>query len=154
MPVLKNPRHERFAHEIAKGKSLAEAHALAGFAGDRGNAWRLQQRNDIGRRINEIRTTGVQREAQALEKACEKLAITKERILDELAKIGFADLPGAPKWSDKLIALQKLGQELGLFVERTENTHTLTLEELVLHSMRPREKPLELQATPEKDEEK
>lgn len=34
MPPLGNPRHERFAQEIAKGKSAADAYAAAGYRSD------------------------------------------------------------------------------------------------------------------------
>jgi hypothetical protein len=54
MPALKNPRHEQFAREIAKGKTLEEAHGLAGYRVDRRNAQHLRHRDDISRRVSEL----------------------------------------------------------------------------------------------------
>ena len=39
--ALKNPKHERFAQELAKGKSATEAYRLAGYKPDDGHASRL-----------------------------------------------------------------------------------------------------------------
>jgi hypothetical protein len=41
MPALSNPRHERFAQELATGKSATEALAASGYQSDRRNGTRL-----------------------------------------------------------------------------------------------------------------
>lgn len=41
MPVLKNQRHERFAQELAKGKSATDAYLAAGYAGTGG--WKTRR---------------------------------------------------------------------------------------------------------------
>ena len=98
MPVLKNARHEAFAQALAKGKTADEAYEQAGFKADRGNASRLQQKDSILQRVNELLTRADTVEQKATEKAIEKLAITKERVLAELAKIAFADIRKAVRW--------------------------------------------------------
>jgi phage terminase small subunit len=98
MPVLSNPRHESFAQALAKGKTADEAYASAGFKPDRGNASRLQQKDSIRQRVAEILSRASTIEEKAIEKAIEKLAISKERIASELAKIGFADIRKAVRW--------------------------------------------------------
>lgn len=81
MPVLKNAKHERFAQELAKGKSAAEAYVLAGYAANDGNAIRLKGNERVRDRVTEILST-----------AAERAEITVERVLTELGKIGFANM--------------------------------------------------------------
>ena len=52
---LKNARHERFAQELAKGKSQAEAYALAGFKPNRHNAARLNTNETVSTRVKELK---------------------------------------------------------------------------------------------------
>jgi len=85
MPVLKNARHEKFAQGLASGKTADEAYEQAGFKPNRGNASRLKANESILHRVEEIK-------AAVTEKAIEKLAVTKERIVEELAKIGFSNM--------------------------------------------------------------
>lgn len=87
MPVLANARHERFAQELAKGKSADDAYAAAGFKPDRGNASRLTANDNVQTRVAEI-----------LGRGAERAAITQEMVLRELAKIGFSDIRKAIKW--------------------------------------------------------
>lgn len=52
---LKNARHERFAQELAKGKTADEAYGLAGFAPNRGNATRLKANESVAARVDELK---------------------------------------------------------------------------------------------------
>ena len=56
MPVLKNPRHERFAQLLASGKTATDAHEKVGFKRSRFNASHLAARPGIGARIQQITT--------------------------------------------------------------------------------------------------
>lgn len=78
--------------------SLLDAYEDAGFKPDRGNASRLQQKDSILRRVQELFDNRAVIDAKATERAIEKLAITKEAVLGELAKIGFADIRKAVEW--------------------------------------------------------
>ena len=89
MPVLKNPKHERFAQEVAKGTPLEKAYELAGYKPDPKNAARLTKKDGVRTRIDEILT-----------RAAEKHGVTVEKIIGELAKIGFSDIRKAVKWGD------------------------------------------------------
>lgn len=91
MPVLKNARHEKFAQAIAKGKTITEAYAEAGYKGNRKAASNLWTNVDIRNRVDEI--TG-----KVNERVIDKLAITKERVAAELAKIAFLDIREAVRW--------------------------------------------------------
>ncbi len=54
MPILPNSRHEKFAQQLATGKSATEAYALAGFKPSRRNASRLKSNEDVAARVLEI----------------------------------------------------------------------------------------------------
>lgn len=53
MPPLANARHERFAQELAKGKTATEALELAGYADPR-NSTRLTKNDEIRARVTEL----------------------------------------------------------------------------------------------------
>lgn len=89
MPVLANPRHERFAQERAQGKSADEAYVLAGYSKHRGNAARMSANEGIRRRVDEI-----------VSQAAEKVGITVERLLTEYACLATADITDAVEWSE------------------------------------------------------
>lgn len=95
MPILKNAKHERFAQGIAEGMSGADAYLWAGYASNakaaRVSATRLLANATIKTRIAELLKRREDIEVKATEKAVNKLAISKERVLAELAKIAFAD---------------------------------------------------------------
>lgn len=92
MAARLTPRYELFAQGLAKGLSAIAAYTEAGYKPDGGNAARLQQNDKIVQRVAEILALREKTERLALERAIEKLAITKERVLEELAKIGFANM--------------------------------------------------------------
>lgn len=54
MAALDNPRHERFAQELAKGKTADEAYQEAGYKANRGNAATLKAKQNISDRVSEI----------------------------------------------------------------------------------------------------
>lgn len=88
MTALKNTRHEMFAAYIAKGMTAHAAYLAAGYednSGARANASRLNANENIQRRIEELK-------AAVIDKVIDSTAITKERIMLELAKIGFANV--------------------------------------------------------------
>lgn len=58
MPALSNPKHERFAQELAKGKTQAEAYAAAGYAPSEPNASRLTSNDKVRARVAEIQERG------------------------------------------------------------------------------------------------
>ncbi len=84
MPPLVNPKHEFFAHEIASGKPQVEAYILAGYAEDHGNASNLAGRPEVAQRVQEITSVLASRRS-----------ISADRVLAELARLGFADITQA-----------------------------------------------------------
>ena len=81
MPVLSNSKHERFAQEIAQGVSASAAFVAAGYAKNDGNASRLNGNEKVRARVEELLSEGA-----------EKAGVTIQRIVDELAKVGFANM--------------------------------------------------------------
>ena len=54
MPILKNPRHERFCQALAKGETADQAYVTAGYKENRGNAARLKAKQNVLNRVAEI----------------------------------------------------------------------------------------------------
>jgi len=67
MPVLKNPRHERFAQPLASGKTATDVHEKAGFKRSRFSASHLAARPEIGTRVHQIATVAAERPLVTIE---------------------------------------------------------------------------------------
>lgn len=95
MSVIGNARHERFAQEVAAGKSATEAYVVAGYSGTEAaaavSASRLLKNANVRQRISEIQA-----------EAAKRAGITVEKVIAELAKIGFADIRRAVEWRGSL----------------------------------------------------
>lgn len=85
MGVLKNGRHEKFAQGLAKGLGQGEAYAAAGYKPDDGNAAHLTRNHMVETRVAELKD-------KMAERVIEKTAITEAAVIEELAKIGFANM--------------------------------------------------------------
>lgn len=83
--VLSNPRHERFAQELAKGKSQVEAYESAGYQPSRSAAARLAADVSICARVSEL----AERVAAKTELTAEKLTERLLRIADVAEKTGI-----------------------------------------------------------------
>lgn len=81
MTALKNPRYERLAQEMAKGAGDFDAYRAAGYRGGRPAASAITNRPEIQARVAEI-----------VGKGAAKAEITVERIMAELALIGFSNM--------------------------------------------------------------
>jgi phage terminase small subunit len=100
MPILANLKHEAFCQAMVSGATAGNAQASyaavynknAMTASVRSSASRLHRHGKIGRRIRELQAHLQTIEAKATERAIDKLAVTKESILAELARIGFANM--------------------------------------------------------------
>lgn len=92
---LKNPKHEIFAQEVAKGTPIEQAYAKAGYTPCPKNAARLTKKDEIRTRIDEL-----------LSRAAEKAEATIAKTLEEIARLAFADVGQAVSWSDEGIKLK------------------------------------------------
>lgn len=97
MPPLTNPKHEAFAQaRYLEGKTADEAYISAGYSENRGNAARLNSNESIVKRGAELLDERERRLHQ-------KFEVTKERIIAEYAKIGFADIRKTVSWQGEAI---------------------------------------------------
>jgi phage terminase small subunit len=111
MPALQNTRHEKFAQELAKGKSQSEAYHAAGYEPSEANASRLTRNDKVQARVAELQ-----------ERAVQNVMLSREWVLEQLVDNATkAKLAGDFGPSNQ--ALNLLGKELGMFVERTENVN-------------------------------
>jgi hypothetical protein len=120
MPLLKNPRRERFAQALASGKSAIEAHRMAGYKADT----KLQRDPRISLRVGELleqrRKIAEKGTERAFERIVERSAITKQSVIEML--LADRELARENKQASAAIAAAKLiGSELfSMFVERKE----------------------------------
>jgi phage terminase small subunit len=83
MPTLQNPRHERFAQELATGKSADAAYVLAGYRENRSNAARLSANRDIQKRVAEIQLLGAERAAITVETLMAEAEEARSKAMSE-----------------------------------------------------------------------
>jgi phage terminase small subunit len=140
MPALQNPKHERFAQELAKGLAADKAYEAAGFKPNRGNAATLKQKQNISNRVTELLAERETIHAQATAEAIKSAALTKEWVIETLMENVARAMQAASVKNDNgesigeyqyqgsvaNKALELLGKELGMFVDRavTENVNT------------------------------
>jgi hypothetical protein len=143
MPVLSNAKHELFANALAEGKSALDAQVIAGYAKNRGNATTLKQNKLIQKRVADLLERRSEVEAKATEKAATSLAIDREWVMGRLKEnaeralqvIPVKDKEGTPtgefKYEGSVAnrALELLGKEIGMFVDRHVNINR-TLSEV------------------------
>lgn len=77
---LKNARQEKFAQELAKGKSQVEAYAAAGYVPKESNASRLIANDKVRNRVLELTK-------KTAEKVTEKTAIDAAWVLKKAAEL-------------------------------------------------------------------
>lgn len=100
MPVLDNARHEIFAQQIAKGASNREAYKTAGYDSENlesvdASAARLLADVRVEQRVKELQ-----------EEAAKATGVTVQRVVAELAKIGFSDTRAALSWGPDGVLLK------------------------------------------------
>jgi hypothetical protein len=61
MSPLSNSRHEKFAQELATGRSAADAYLRAGYKANYGNCIRLKANERVAARITELKNVGAAR---------------------------------------------------------------------------------------------
>ena len=111
MPALSNPKHERFAQALAKGKTADEAYILAGYSENRGNATRLKAKESVMKRLSELQDRGAIR-----------AEVTLEDLIGHASRI-MAAAEAEGQFAPAVSALKELGILTGKRVERRENTN-------------------------------
>lgn len=110
MPVLSNQKHEAYAQALAKGKSATEAMREAGYSDPR-NSSRLTKNDEIAARVAELQGM-----------AADRVVVDREWVLAKLIENAKNTQESNPAASNK--ALELIGKEIGMFVERSENINT------------------------------
>jgi hypothetical protein len=83
MPTLRNPRHERFAQELATGKTADAAYGLAGYRENRSNAARLSANQGVQKRVAEIQSLGAERAAITVETLIAEAEAARSKAMGE-----------------------------------------------------------------------
>ena len=112
MPALDNIKHELFAHELAKGATVDEAYANAGYKPNSGNAARLKGKERIGIRAAELVATRYQVET-----------VDRSWVLAQLQslyRLTSTPRDGEPTWSPATAkaTLELIGKEHSMFIDR------------------------------------
>jgi hypothetical protein len=110
MPVLKNPRWERLAQELAQNKTASEAMILAGYSDVR-NSTRLTKKEEIRRRVEELQSRGAERAEVSVASLLQELEAAREKAsnLDQL--------------SAAVRAIEAKAKVSGLLVQKVEVTN-------------------------------
>ena len=108
MPPLSNPRHEKFAKAVAKGKPKYKAYAEAGYSEDRGNATRLTTNDSVAARIIELQSMDV-RGLKVDREFSRNMFLKNYNLAIEAGNLSAAN-----------VAAEKLAKLFGLMVERRE----------------------------------
>ncbi len=127
MPVLKNPRHELFAELLALGKTATEAYGEAGYTpGRRDAASRLSANVNIRARLRELQAIAIKKTVLTKQWVIERLIEVAARSMQHRGvmrggrAVAFRfDAAGANR------ALELLGKEIGMFVDRAEQDTNL-----------------------------
>ena len=134
MPALTNPKHEMFAQGLASGKIAEEAHRLAGYKASRSGASQLKQNINISKRVAEILVEREFIHSQATADAVKSVGLTKgwviETLMENVAKAMQAkamtnedgEAIGEFQYQGSVAnkALELLGKEVGMFIDRKE----------------------------------
>lgn len=124
MPALSNPRWERLAQELAKGKSATEAYVAAGYKESRSAASRLSTNVSVKARVSEL-----------TERAAARTEISVASITEGLLRIALKGeaLKEASGLAVARAAMMDAAKLNGLIVDRSENlnvNHVITDEPL------------------------
>jgi phage terminase small subunit len=116
MPPLDNSRHEKFAQGLAQGMSASEAYRQAGYEAKGGaaevGASRLIRNDKVTARVAELK-----------ERAAVAVSLSREWVLEQLID-NVSKAKSTADYAPANKALELLGKELGMFVDRSENTNT------------------------------
>jgi phage terminase small subunit len=129
MPILENARHERFAQELAAGKTATEAYVLAGYKPNDGNAATLKGNQRITERVAELQGRAAEGVVLTRQWVIERLIENANRAMQaEAVKNSDGEATGEYRYDGSVAnrSLELLGKELGMFVDRSENTNVNT----------------------------
>ena len=115
MPVLKNPRHERFAQLLATGKTKTAAYVEAGYSHNDGNSSVLARSKGIANRVKEL----LEKQRSAVDIAAQRAAVTVETLLAEAEQCRAMAVESG-QIAAAIAAIREKGVLSGKRVERSE----------------------------------
>lgn len=127
MPVLGNQRHELFAQAVAKGASATAAYREAGYEASghaaESNASRLLRKAEVAGRVAELQGRAAEKAVLTRQWVLERLVENANRAMQATAvKDADGGSTGEYRYEGSVAnrALELLGKELGMFVDRRE----------------------------------
>jgi phage terminase small subunit len=130
--VLRNPRHERFAQELATGKTADLAYVLAGYRENRSNAARLNASQNIQKRVAEIQSMGAELAAITVETLIAEAEQARSKAMGDKggAAAAVAAITVKAKlaglWRDKVAVTDPSGERAPRYLI---SDHPMTVEE-------------------------
>jgi len=116
MGEIQNSRYERFAQEVAAGKTADAAYEAAGYRKHRGNAARLSANERIKNRVREIQAVGA-----------ERAAVTVQSLIDEAEQARIKAMETANGAAAAVSAITAKAKLAGLWREKIDQHTTGTV---------------------------
>jgi phage terminase small subunit len=116
MGEIQNSRHERFAQELAAGKTADAAYEAAGYQKHRGNAARLSANEHVRERVREIQSM-----------AAERAAVTVQSLIDEAEQARIKAMESANGAAAAVSAITAKAKLAGLWREKVDQHSTATV---------------------------
>jgi phage terminase small subunit len=116
MGEIQNSRHERFAQELAAGKTADAAYEAAGYQKHRGNAARLSANEHVRERVREIQSM-----------AAERAAVTVQSLIDEAEQARIKAMESANGAAAAVSAITAKAKLAGLWREKVDQHSTGTV---------------------------
>lgn len=110
MPVLRDPKREKFAQLLARGLGATEAYERAGYHRNSGNAATMRKRKDVQERVDEIQKGFAQSSKQALKDYLDDSGVDEAYIIKQLIDVG-QEAKKAGKFTDAINAFKEVGKE-------------------------------------------
>lgn len=118
MPVLQDPKRERFAQGVARGLPTIEAYVRAGYKRNTGNATSMRKRPDVAARIDEIQKQMREQTQQDLQDYLDESGVNYTYIIKQVLETAI-QAKSAGKYADAMNGFKEVGKELfGMFVDR------------------------------------
>lgn len=114
MPILRNPKHERFAQLVSKGVTQTEAAKTVGYSELRAavTGSNLAKNRKVSARIAEL-------SVRVVDQIVSATAIDRAWVLEGLKRIA-SEAEAENDFNPAIKAHELIGKELGMFVDRKE----------------------------------
>ena len=124
MAVLDNARHELFAQGLAMGRPMIEAYVKAGYQRNYGGSSHLNAKPEVQHRVRELLEVGAQ-----------NAELSVEKVLRELARIGFADVRELHGVEGRLLAIAELSDDIAAAIASYEVIRRVTSKRVAKKSV-------------------